>query len=70
MVHQLTPERSIPPYRLPIHAWLLSFPDMERVIDKTSRFLDPHDRFRDSTAFVADPGRQQSGQPEHVTVEF
>jgi len=30
---------------------------MERVIDKTSRFLDPHDRFRDSTAFVADPGQ-------------
>tara|TARA_Y100000758_G_scaffold34455_1_gene22578 strand:+ start:485 stop:697 length:213 start_codon:yes stop_codon:yes gene_type:complete len=30
---------------------------MERVIDKTSRFPDPHDRFRDSTAFVADPGQ-------------
>ena len=57
MVHQLTPERSIPPYRLPIHARLLSFPDMQRVIDKTGRFLDPQDHFRDSTAFVADPGQ-------------
>ena len=30
---------------------------MQRVIDKTGRFLDPHDHFRDSTAFVADPGQ-------------